>query len=93
VSGPEGKAYHSILPSKKICNGKSSATRARVVAGCQPTGWVQACWNSVSVLGTSGFREETMIARTQEMMIRQGQEVVSVLAVRLSDHFREVVAV
>lgn len=55
-----------------------------MVAGCQPTGWVQACWNSVSVLGTSGFREETMIARTQEMMIRQDQEVVFVVAVRLS---------
>ncbi len=54
---------------------------------------VRACWNSVSVLGTSGFWEETMIVPTQEMMIRQGQEVVSVLALRLSDHFREVVAV
>jgi hypothetical protein len=34
-----------------------------------------------------------MLAPTQEMMIRQGQEVVSALAVRLGDHFREVIAV
>ncbi len=34
-----------------------------------------------------------MLAPTQEMMIRQGQEVVSALVVRLGDHFREVVAV
>ena len=33
------------------------------------------------------------LAPTQEIMIRQGQEVVSALAVRLGDHFREVVAV
>ena len=45
------------------------------------------------MLGTSGFSEETMIVPTQEMMIRQGQDVVSALAVRFGDYFREVVAV
>jgi len=45
------------------------------------------------VLGTFGLREKTTLAPTQEMMIRQGQEVVSALAVRFGDYFREVVAV
>ncbi len=34
-----------------------------------------------------------MLAPTQKIMIRQGQEVVSPLAVRLGDYLREVIAV
>ena len=46
-------------------------------------------------LGPVGHRLQgnPALTPTQEIMIRQGQEVVSAFAVRLGDHFREVVAV